>query len=782
MPTTAETIDSIWQHIGAQRAKGADHHIIDALTELASGNIPGSLSADVIEGLLYKNSTPNQNAMQGENSSPPLLSSFMAKLAAQSNPATVLDPACGLGVTLARIAEELPDASITGAEVNVASASIACGVNAHGGTVHEGRVFQAQEINDNQYDLIVADAPLGYRIDKAQLPDDLQALNIRDFGQNLAVWCCDHLASGGLAAIVMTQNTFFKPNKLQKSINSRGYKISAVLHVPGNTRLNTSIPSLIVIIQAGEQKDFFVGQISEDDQHNERLLANFKRTRADKHPSLGRLCNIDSFISYEALEAEHQLRQIVRQTTLQKYRFSDLLRETITVKRLEGQQEEPSAADDKLFLDQRRLRLYQDPSSLPEKTERYTCLHFDTAKVNSRYLQQWFETETGKLALKAAGSTSMTGVNPMTTTVMESLQCYLPAIEDQRQTLDAQRELIRLRTEIHEVEADFFNGRSSGRDLLEKANSVNKEYGYEDWLETLPYPLASVLWRHKISGDDPRIRFGILLHFFEAFAEFVATIHLSAYCSHEPIWRTHQSDLLKKLSNQNLSLERATFGTWKIVVEFLGSISRKMLEDKDTRLLVQKMYANQASWLETLCASKLNTVISTANGIRNKYSGHSGAMGASQAEEIEQELMALIEQIRMVFGRNWQAQELVIADRMEYTDGEYTFQTPLLLGTRSQFQRVERTTTVPMDTGKLYLLTKNAAYGLKLLPFVRVMSSPKNEANACYFYNRVEPEGQRFVSYHFEQEAEVHESFEDTAQAVRQLTIVPTPLGMESSQ
>ena len=65
MPTTAETIDSIWQHIGAQRAKGADHHIIDALTELASGNIPGSLSADVIEGLLYKNSTPNQNAMPG---------------------------------------------------------------------------------------------------------------------------------------------------------------------------------------------------------------------------------------------------------------------------------------------------------------------------------------------------------------------------------------------------------------------------------------------------------------------------------------------------------------------------------------------------------------------------------------------------------------------------------------------------------------------------------------------------------------------------------------------
>ena len=34
----------------------------------------------------------------------------------------------------------------------------------------------------------------------------------------------------------------------------------------------------------------------------------------------------------------------------------------------------------------------------------------------------------------------------------------------------------------------------------------------------------------------------------------------------------------------------------------------------------------------------------------------------------------------------------------------------------------------------------------------------------------------------FEQEAEIHDSFEDTAQALRQLTIIPTPPGMEPSQ
>lgn len=91
-------------------------------------------------------------------------------------------------------------------------------------------------------------------------------------------------------------------------------------------------------------------------------------------------------------------------------------------------------------------------------------------------------------------------------------------------------------TKIQEVEALFWTGTISGG-VLEKAVSVNKEDTYEGWVETLPYPIASVLWHHKISGADPRIRFGILLHFFEAFAEFIATIHLSAYLSDASIWR-----------------------------------------------------------------------------------------------------------------------------------------------------------------------------------------------------------------------------------------------------
>lgn len=62
---------------------------------------------------------------------------------------------------------------------------------------------------------------------------------------------------------------------------------------------------------------------------------------------------------------------------------------------------------------------------------------------------------------------------------------------------------------------------------------------------------------------------------------------------------------------------------------------------------------------------------------------------------------------------------------------------------------------------------------IKLLPFVRVMPSPKTEANACYFYNRRGNQQQKFVSYHFEVDSEVEEFFEDTEAAI--LSLHPGP-------
>jgi hypothetical protein len=96
----------------------------------------------------------------------------------------------------------------------------------------------------------------------------------------------------------------------------------------------------------------------------------------------------------------------------------------------------------------------------------------------------------------------------------------------------------------------------------------------------------------------------------------------------------------------------------------------------------------------------------------------------------------LVGEIRGIFGYGWKYYELIQADMMKFVDGRYKFKVPKLMGTRNQFERVEKTTLTPMETGNHYLLAEGTGTGLKLLPFVKVMASPSNMANACYFYNR----------------------------------------------
>ncbi len=61
-----------------------------------------------------------------------------------------------------------------------------------------------------------------------------------------------------------------------------------------------------------------------------------------------------------------------------------------------------------------------------------------------------------------------------------------------------------------------------------------------------------------------------------------------------------------------------------------------------------------------------------------------------------------------------------------------------------------------MDKRQLYLLHNNEQKPVDLLPFIRFMSSPETQQNACYFYNRIKQNNEvRWVSYHFDSDAEI---------------------------
>ncbi len=74
-----------------------------------------------------------------------------------------------------------------------------------------------------------------------------------------------------------------------------------------------------------------------------------------------------------------------------------------------------------------------------------------------------------------------------------------------------------------------------------------------------------------------------------------------------------------------------------------------------------------------------------------------------------------------------------------------------------------------LDVEQLYLVSKDSGRALQLLGLVRVGSSPQSAKNACYFFNRIERDGVRFVSYHFSDTPELITPIADATEAIRDL-------------
>jgi len=345
-------------------------------------------------------------------------------------------------------------------------------------------------------------------------------------------------------------------------------------------------------------------------------------------------------------------------------------------------------------------------------------------------------------------------------------------VAQQQEVLHGAQMLRRICAEVDELETALWDGAGDTEAIVHSIATVNQEDRYEYWIESLPFPLASILWRHHAGGGSQRDQYEVLLHFFEATAAFIATVHLSAFMSDEGLWREYGGKLHGRMAQQHLSLDRATFGAWKLVVESLSSACGKLYRTDETVELVESLYGTSNRRVLTMLAhADLRKVLQQANKIRNDWSGHAGVVSNEQAAQVHAQLMDLVQALRSVFGRTWQSYELIQPGLARYgEDGYHHVTIKRLMGTRSApFEEAERASAQPLVAEALYLFDDANRSALRLKPFVRVMPSPEKRANACFIFNRREGAGSRYVSYHFEQESNITEVFPDVEDALNRL-------------
>jgi hypothetical protein len=101
--------------------------------------------------------------------------------------------------------------------------------------------------------------------------------------------------------------------------------------------------------------------------------------------------------------------------------------------------------------------------------------------------------------------------------------------------------------------------------------------GLVPWADTLPFPLASILWHFEAEPDEA-IKVDYLLKFFEALAQFAATVLLSACISDSELFDANRFGWFGVAEHRPIGLQRASFGAWVELTKRLAGTLTALLE------------------------------------------------------------------------------------------------------------------------------------------------------------------------------------------------------------
>ncbi len=760
--TTEQALTDLWHYVEAGRGSEPVSRLVQTWLHARIERNEG-VSPDLLFAIAEKRlDWPGE-----EHITPKALVTFIGNLAALHPAQSVLDPTCGLGLLLQAVATTTGAQLVHGIDINAECRDVAQAIVGNKATILSGDALTPPEGLQTHYDLIVANPPFGLKVRGTPVVPHLGGNFRSELGHALAVWACTRLSDRGTAMIIVTTAFLWSAGGLEalEAIRKSGCRVRALIHLPGGSFPHTGISTYLVILERGEQQEVFIGEFADSSEHQQSLIANYKRRKPGEQPALGRLCALPAFQGFEAFVAQERLKRMARATGWPELAAeSVILKAERVAKPLLKMWGAPDQLANGLFL---RLlgqsTAVLDPADLPlSATRDFVRLSIDPNIADARYMVHWFNRspvgQTTLATLSRGGALARLDLQTLLKATF-----FLPPLAEQRQVLHGIEHLNRVRAEAAELESALWSFTEKTDVVVQQIRTINQEDRYEDWVESLPFPLASILWRHRAGGGSDREQYEVLLHFFEATAAFVATIHLSAFMGDDDLWRNTAQGLSESLAKRQLSLDRATFGAWKLTVEYLSGKCRKLLATDEGKEMCTRVYGtSNPNHISMICHPELLSALQRANSIRNTTSGHGGAIGLSEAQSIHDELKNLVHTIRGVFGRSWLDYELIQPSEGRYHGGVYHYKAKRLMGTRSTpFEVVERDSGQPLESERLYLFDAISQKAMLLRPLIRVMPSPVKKANACFIFSRSEKDGAHFVSYHFEEESSMTASFAD---------------------
>jgi hypothetical protein len=674
---------------------------------------------------------------------PRLMIDFITAYFAGKDAARLLDPWAMSGVLAEEVGQPL-SAAVTAITPNRDQAAIAAAVTP-GMEWLVGEPRQVVAELERDFDAIVSAPPFSLPPGRQQFEFDGEVVEVADHQERLLILASlARLAPNGEAIFLVTDGFFERD--AWRALPRLGYTASAVIALPRRSLAPvTSISASLLIVGRVPHEQLFIAQLEEGDA--DVILDNLRERRPGATPELGRLVDAAAFRGVAAYTGSERVHAWALRVGLTPVALEEICDAINPYSRREGAFPEATNAVFLSLLGAARVAAATNPALLRTKPENCVQLVLNPERALAEYVTGFFNSERGQ-ALRAtlAGGVSIPRIPRPG---LGGLTIYLPDLATQTEIVRLDDTTRNLHSQLSYIAAELWESPQDVAELRQELSGFVADEGA--WIEALPFPLASILWRYY-AEIKPRERVEHLLHFFEALSEFAVALLLSGLSSDRETFAQYRGDWLPRRT----SLQRATFGTWTTLQNSLGQAIRDLIAEEDDRQLVLDLFRTTRSTLiESLAEQRLQAVLDASRQRRNDWSGHGGAADEREWRRRLSVLESDLSSVRETLGGAFRGYQLLRPGASRLRDGVHHYSAHSLMGSRREFRVIPIETVTPMDEARIYLLDSDTRTPLEIVPFFQIRPGPETEEDACYFYNRIQDDGRvRLVSYHFEREAE----------------------------
>ncbi|MBN1091826.1 hypothetical protein JKP75_04130 [Blastococcus sp. TML/M2B] len=692
---------------------------------------------------------------------------FLGQLTRRLAPGSVLDPYATSPLPLAAVAEAVPGARLVAAAADPAVRDIGAALTPSADwSLDPEALFERTQ--GQTFDVVLLSPPLGMRARPAQLPA-LPALSRPELADYALLRSLDRAAPGGRIIYHCADNLFWGgEGQVLAACAERGWHLTAAISVDRGFWPTTSLQSSIAVFEAQPTEQLFVARLDERTA-TAALVANLLARRPDTvNFHLGLLTD-RSYRSWQTLVVQRELADAFRADELIALATVGRLR-AVTL-RANRDYEPP---DNAVFVPGIGMG---DVTTYPPTYEgrsgyRLLEVQLDPDRARAEYVAALLSSPIGK-RLREVSSRGST-LPHVDLAALSSVRIPLPSLIAQQEAIAAAGHLASMEATVERLRSDLWRRPEKAKRVVEQLEQAARLDPVRRWLESMPYPLASVLQRY-VALRDPEARVQSLVNFFEAMAQFGCAVLLSVFRADDVLFQQVQADLAKAAPPGRQLFDRADFGLWRNLGTTLAKNVRRLAGDKEHQEAFEAASGPAGVLIERLADKRFWALLDRARVVRNQRS-HGGVVSPEQLSGWLSGLESLLSDVEQALGTAFEDVDLALAAEGRYRHGLYTYhQAERLRGPSAIFQQFEVQTRQPLESDHLTFVSRDAAVSpvLHLVPLVRVGPTPRSANNACYFFESRQGGAISYVSYHFEGEPRVELHDDDLEDLARQVAGQP---------